>query len=96
MGVALGDRAGVALDGARDLELIVELAVDIEFERGTDRENRVDVSEGVFDDAFGGISNRLWRLFRCKPNELARTRQNLPVKIPRQIPVRQRVQMSRQ
>ncbi|KAF5370916.1 hypothetical protein D9615_009799 [Tricholomella constricta] len=55
IGVALGDLEGVAFDGARDLELRAELAVETEFERGIDRENRVDVSEGAFDDDFGGI-----------------------------------------
>lgn len=55
IGVALGDLAGVALDGALDLELIAELAVDSEFERAVDRENRVDVSDGAVDDVRGGI-----------------------------------------
>lgn len=55
MGVALGDLAGVALDGALDLELIAELAVETELERAVDRENRVDVSDGAVEDVRGGI-----------------------------------------
>lgn len=55
IGVAFGDRAGVALDGARDLELAAVLVVETEFERAVDRANRVEVSEGAVDDVFGGI-----------------------------------------
>lgn len=56
IGVALGDLAGVALDGALDLEPNAELVVDSEFERAVDRENRVDVSDGAVDDVRGGIA----------------------------------------
>lgn len=56
IGVALGERERVAFDGALDLELTAELAVETEFERGMVREKRVEVSDGVFVDGFGGMA----------------------------------------
>lgn len=47
--------AGVALDGALDLELIAELVVDSEFERAIDHENRVD-SKGRGDRQITGYA----------------------------------------